>query len=229
MSSVDSAFNYFILSYTPTVGAIIKNVPSINPQGPFKMMVVIDPKSLPQTVSEMKEIEKHISSDVLHKFGTNDSPALVDDVVLSLSSVSIAHFACHGQQFTDNSLKSSLKLQDSDLMISSIMEKHMPNATLSFLCACETAMGDSTLLDEVMHLGATLLFSGFRGVITTMWSIDDMDGPVIADAFYKYLLKDNATVPNMELAAEAVHFATAELRKQGVEFRRWAPFIHLGN
>ncbi|KAF8998706.1 hypothetical protein BDQ17DRAFT_1247432, partial [Cyathus striatus] len=50
MSSVDSTSDYFISSYTPTVGAILKNAPPMDAQRPFKMMVVIDPKSLPQTV-----------------------------------------------------------------------------------------------------------------------------------------------------------------------------------
>ncbi|KAF8998730.1 hypothetical protein BDQ17DRAFT_1361830 [Cyathus striatus] len=52
-------------------------------------------------------------------------------------------------------------LKDGNLKISRIMEERMPNAALAFLCACETAMA--------MHLGATLLFSGFRGVVATMW------------------------------------------------------------
>ncbi|KAF8998707.1 CHAT domain-containing protein [Cyathus striatus] len=154
---------------------------------------------------------------------------MVDDIASSLSSVTIAHFACHGQQLTDKPLSSSLKLQDSDLKISHIMEQRMSNAALTFLCACEMAMGDKALPDEAMHLGATLLFSGFRSAVATMWLINDADGPVIADTFYVHLLKDDPIIPNTELVAEAVHFGTADLRKWGVEFRRWVPFIHLGN
>ena len=42
-------------------------------------------------------------------------------------------------------------------------------ASLAFLSASETAMGDGNLPDEVIHLGATFLFAGFRGVVATMW------------------------------------------------------------
>ena len=30
-------------------------------------------------------------------------------------------------------------------------------------------MGHEDLPDEAMHLGATLLFAGFRGAVATMW------------------------------------------------------------
>ena len=35
----------------------------------------------------------------------------------------------------------------------------MPDASLAFLSACETAMGDENLPDEGIHLGSTLLFA----------------------------------------------------------------------
>jgi CHAT domain-containing protein len=41
--------------------------------------------------------------------------------------------------------------------------------TLAFLSACETAEDDKKVSDEAMHLAATLLFAGFRGVVATMW------------------------------------------------------------
>ena len=49
------------------------------------------------------------------------------------------------------------------------MKQPMPNASLAFLSACETAMGADELSDEAMHLAASLLFAGFRGVVATMW------------------------------------------------------------
>ena len=93
----------------------------------------------------------------------------VKEVISHLPEVSIAHFACHGEQNIQNPLESALLLQDGPLKISHIMQKPMPNASLAFLSACETAMGDENLPDEVIHLGATLLFAGFGGVVATMW------------------------------------------------------------
>ncbi|KAF8998725.1 CHAT domain-containing protein [Cyathus striatus] len=229
MRSINSAFDYFISSYSPTVGALTHSEAAASPPKELRMMVVIDPKRLPNTVSEMRAIERHIDPDCLLRMGTPECPALVDSVAANLSNISIAHFACHGMQLTDKPLDSSLILHDGNLKISRIMEERVPNAALAFLCACETAMGDKDLPDEAMHLGATLLFSGFRGVVATMWSIDDEDGPVVADKFYAHLFNGDPKNPDTALAAEAVHNATRFLRDRKVGFERWVPFIHLGN
>jgi CHAT domain-containing protein len=83
--------------------------------------------------------------------------------------MSIAHFACHEQHDAQSPLKNGLFLQYGQLQASQIMRQLTPNAALTFLSACETAMGDEKLPDEVLHLGATLLVTGFRGVVATMW------------------------------------------------------------
>ena len=94
----------------------------------------------------------------------------VEDVASQLPTASIVHFACHGEQNAQEPLKSALLLKDRHpLTVSRIMELHIPNARLAFLAACQTALGDKTLPDEVIHLGSTLLFSGFPGVVATMW------------------------------------------------------------
>ena len=71
-----------------------------------------------------------------------------------------------------NPLDSALLLQDGQLKVSQMMQESMTNASLAFLSACETAMGDENLPDEAIHLGSTLLFVGFRGVIATMWWVE---------------------------------------------------------
>jgi CHAT domain-containing protein len=137
------------------------------------MMVVIQSqtpghKSLPSTVDELRKIETHVPDECLVRL----APASLKEVNSHLPTISIAHFACHGQQNTRSPLKSGLFLQDGMLQISQIMSQPMPNASLAFLCACETAMGDEDLPDEIIHLGATLLFAGFRGVVATMWCVE---------------------------------------------------------
>ena len=133
-------------------------------------MVTIQPetpgqKSLPYTFDELQKIEGHVRDDYLVKLVHGS----VEDVLSHLPATSIAHFACHGQQDTERPLESALLLQDGQLKVSQIMQQPIPNASLAFLNACETAMGDDNLPDEVIHLGATLLFAGFRGVVATMW------------------------------------------------------------
>lgn len=137
-------------------------------------MVVIQPAtegypSLPCTVDELHKIEMRVPSECLVKFGISTSPASVEAVYSCIPSASIAHFACHGEQNIEKPLESALVLADGRLKISRIMAQSMPNASLAFLSACQTAMGDENLPDEAIHLAATLLFVGFRGVVATMW------------------------------------------------------------
>jgi CHAT domain-containing protein len=133
-------------------------------------MAVIQPdtpgqKSLPYTLDELQEIENHIPDKNLTRLVRGS----VAEVISHLPAVSMAHFACHGHQNAQNPLNSALLLEDGRLTVSQIMQQSMPNASLAFLNACETAMGDQNLPDEVIHLGATLLFAGFHGVVATMW------------------------------------------------------------
>jgi CHAT domain-containing protein len=141
---------------------------------PFKMMVVVQSQGLSSTKMELEKIEQYVSKDFLIKLGIPGTIASVEAVASHLSDVTIAHFACHGKQDRSNPLASGLKLEDGMLLISRIMKEPMPNGALVFLSACETAMGDRNLPDEVMSLAGSLLFSGFRHVIATMWYVTSM-------------------------------------------------------
>ena len=166
--AVECASDYIISSYTPTISALLTSDP-IPSTKPFKMMVVIQSEGLFSTQKELKKIEQHVSNDSLIRLGIPGFPACVETVAAYLLDVSIAHFACHGKQNPFQPLESGLKLEDGFLSVSRIMKEPMPNGSLAFLCACDTAMGDEHLPDEAMSLAASLLFSGFRHVIATMW------------------------------------------------------------
>jgi hypothetical protein len=66
-------------------------------------------------------------------------------------------------------------------------------------------------------------------------SIADVDGPLVADSFYKHLFHEtpstdtpNLPYPDTTKAAEALHIAIAKLRAKKCSFARWVPFIHVG-
>jgi len=141
------------------------------------MLAIIQPElqgrpghSLPYTRKELETIQRHIpNKSWLTMLGTREAPTSVAKVLDELSNASLAHFACHGTQDPRNPLDSALHLDDDKLKASMIIERHLPNASLAFLSACETAAGDEQTPNEVIHLSATLLFAGFCGVIGTMW------------------------------------------------------------
>ena len=135
------------------------------------MLVVIQPTGqdpLPHTREELDKIQDHVPAEWLMKYGIPEAPACIDKILLDVPAASIVHLACHGQQ-NSNPLDSALILDDGQLTVAQLMQLSLQNASLVFLSACETAMGDAKLPDEVIHLAAALLFVGFRGAVGTMW------------------------------------------------------------
>lgn len=61
----------------------------------------------------------------------------------------------------------------------------------------------------------------------------DFDGPIISETLYGELFRGSnepSFSPDLSKSALALDTAVERLRsKKGVEFRRWVPFIHLGN
>ena len=165
----ESVSEFVISSYIPTIGTLLGHpVPALDP---FKMLVVIQPTGLhplPHTKNELLKIKEHVHPECLIKYGTPEAPACIDNILLDAPAASIVHLACHGQQNL-NPLDSALILDDGRLTVAQLMQLSLQNASLVFLSACETAMGDANLPDEVIHLAAALLFVGFGGAVGTMW------------------------------------------------------------
>ena len=157
-------------SYTPTLAVLLR--PDPTPADRFKVTVIIQSKNLPETVAELGKIEEVVPKGQLTKLGASEGPkATVENVLLHLSDSSIVHFACHGQQNHTQPMDSSFIMEDDKLKMSQIVAQRMLNAALAFLSACETATGDENVPDEAMHLAASMLFSGFRSVVGTMWYV----------------------------------------------------------
>jgi hypothetical protein len=53
--AIDCAADYFISSYTPTVGALLAHPPASSSRT-FKMMVVVQTKELPSAKTELEKI-----------------------------------------------------------------------------------------------------------------------------------------------------------------------------
>ncbi|KAF7330583.1 putative 30S ribosomal protein S17P-like [Mycena venus] len=153
--------------------------------------------------------------------------ATADAVKMQLENCSWLHLACHGKQDLLTPTKSHLLLYNGTLELETILQMPLNNAEVVFLAACQTAMGDSVLVNESFHLSAGFIAAGFRGAIGTIWAMNDQDGPLVAEVFYSNLFQDSQT-PQAVDAAEALHLAVKELRKQNVPYERWIPFIHMG-
>ncbi|KAF7339064.1 CHAT domain-containing protein [Mycena venus] len=247
--NIHSIADYVISSYTPTLTALITARENQNTSANMpKVTAVIQPTtpgygSLPHTKTELQKIAEKIPNEWLTSLNTSETPTSLETILSHLRESSIIHFACHGVQNTVNPLESCLLIGGAQLKVSQLMETsgvshdtpstNVQNRGLVFLSACETAMGDTKLPDESMHLAATLLFARFSSVVATLWTMYDPDGPEIAEVFYGHLFRDADPTstpprfPDLSNSAHALHMAVMQLR-QKVPFARWVPFVHFG-
>ncbi|KAJ7217603.1 TPR-like protein [Mycena rebaudengoi] len=220
--------DYLISSYTPSLTALIKGFrPLSESQAELQLLA-----------EEIGCIQRCVEGKKVHLEWLDGEMATIDEVQKGMKNSRWVHFACHGVQ-SDSPTESALLLAGSSrLTLSNIIQLNLPNADLAFLMqgillaflsACQTTTGSQELQDESVHLTAGMLLAGYRGVIGTMWSIDDNDAPQVAGDVYAYLLE--ISPPDPTRAAEALHLAIQKLREQPgpkTSFLQWVPFIHFG-
>ncbi|KAG2071402.1 hypothetical protein BDR04DRAFT_937056, partial [Suillus decipiens] len=95
------------------------------------------------------------------------------------------HLTCHGKQDHEQPYYSRFTMKDKPVMLLDIMEQDTPHVEFAFLSVCHTAISDVKTPDEVIHLTAGLQFSGFKGLIGTLWVVDDAVANHIMKAFYE--------------------------------------------
>ncbi|KAJ7465574.1 TPR-like protein [Mycena latifolia] len=229
--------DFLISSYTPSLSALIEGLRAKEESHDgLQLLAIAQPSAvgqnpIPGTIREIASIE-HLAQKVIPVLRLERNMATVENVQNGMRKSHWAHFACHGLQDIFNPTNSALLLAgDSKLTLSNIIQLHLPHADLAFLSACQTATGSKTLEDEAVHLTAGMLLAGYRGVIGTMWSIMDADGPRVASDVYAHLFKTSP--PDSMRAAEALHLAVCKLRDSDhaggtKSFSRWVPFIHVG-
>ncbi|KAJ7475001.1 CHAT domain-containing protein [Mycena latifolia] len=229
--------DFFISSYTPSLSALIEGFHAKQEsQDGLQLLAVAQPSAIgqnpiPGTIKEIASIEQ-LAHRVIPVLRLEQDMATVESVQKGMRESRWAHFACHGLQDIFTPTNSALLLAGSSkLTLSDIIQLQLPHADLAFLSACQTATGSKNLQDESVHLTAGMLLAGYCGVIGTMWSIMDADGPQVAGDVYAHLFKTSP--PDSTRAAEALHLAVQKLRDSDraggtKSFSRWVPFIHVG-
>jgi len=231
-SSGDSVSDFVVSSYTPTLTALVSASGRISTRQPVdKLLAVAQANApgagpLPKTTDELRMVEKRCAAKnvpVVIRDGTN---ATIERVLEDMSQCNFVHFACHGIQDPGDPTKSGLLLANGRLQLDQLIQRSFPTTELVFLSACQTATGDDKLAEEAIHLAAGMLLTGIKGVVATMWSIMDKDGPFVADKFYAALLAGGR--PDTTTAAYGLHDAVQDLRARGAHLTEWVPFIHIG-
>jgi CHAT domain-containing protein len=169
--------------------------------------------------------------------------ASIAHVLDALPAASALHLACHGHQSQDDPLTSGFSLHDGRLTLERLMRLQLPHAELAYLSACETASTDEYQPDEAINLAATMLFVGFKSVIATRWyapcedelemmlnfairSMNDVDGPFVAERVYRQIFRDGKL--DLNAVPYALDGAVRALRESGAHPSRWATYVHIG-
>jgi CHAT domain-containing protein len=243
-SNLDSSClsDYCVVSYTPTLSSLLVSRSNSNRIHREKLRFLLATVSEAFTSTTLPEAQKeaYVISEIVPEHLTisttlegslntgTGSVSTTEEVLRLLPEATILHLACHGIQNTREPLKSGFIMHDKMMQVADLMHLNLPNARLAFLSACETALGDMERPDEALHLAATMLYVGFKSVVGTMWSMGDIDGPVVAETVYKELFAGEGDILDFDVVPYALDAAVGRLRDQGLEPSRWAPYIHIG-
>jgi len=195
-------------------------------------------RPIPGTTVEVRAIEHVMANHNVQHLCLESDSATVNQVKIKMNAYSCIHFACHATQDTTKPLQSRFYLHDGQLELSEIIKDQVIGADLAFLSACQTSTGDEKLAEEAVHLAGGMLAAGYRGVVATIWSIEDHYGPGIAEDFYKHLITHGADDKkclkglSSDGAAYALHYAIQQVRKtldnSELSLLTWVPYVHFG-
>ncbi|KAJ6582255.1 hypothetical protein B0H19DRAFT_1229295 [Mycena capillaripes] len=160
-----------------------------------------DPGGINRLKGVSQEVRK-IRSVVSNLRCLEGERATPEAVQRQLQNYSWAHLACHGKQDLSTPSSSHLLLYGGNLALHEILKMPLPNAQSV----------DSLLLAFVGPLG--------------LWSMNDADGPLVAESVYSQLLKKGRQ-PQASDVAKALHIAVQKLKAMNVPYERWIPYIHM--
>jgi CHAT domain-containing protein/tetratricopeptide (TPR) repeat protein len=138
------------------------------------------------------------------------------------------HFACHGVLGQRSGTKPALVLslegdqrgEDGLLRVDEVTELRL-NADLAVLSACRTGQGQVFRAEGVSGLAQAFLFAGCRGVVCSLWRVDDEATSELMAGFYGGL---KAGLP----AADALRRVQREMIRTERPPSQWAPFVLIG-
>jgi CHAT domain-containing protein/tetratricopeptide (TPR) repeat protein len=149
-----------------------------------------------------------------------------------LSEFRILHFATHGIVDNEHPELSGIILslvneqgqrRDGFLRLHDIYQLTLP-AELVVLSACRTGLGKDVHGEGVMGLTRGFMYAGSKGVVATLWQVDDDATAFFMERFYTAMLRDNAT------PAAALQSAKREMWQHD-KWRQpyfWAAFVLQG-
>ncbi|KAM7441679.1 hypothetical protein ABFA07_009319 [Porites harrisoni] len=187
-------------------------------------------KKILQRVSRLPFANKE--AELIGKlFGTQPllgKQATKQAVLQNIHSVSLIHFACHGNAERGEILLAPPPLTDRTpqeedyLLTMENISKVQLRAKLVVLSCCHSAKGQISA-EGVVGIARAFLGSGARSVLAALWAIQDEATEHFMTHFYENLVHG-------ESASESLQQAMKWMRENGFsEISQWAPFMLIGD
>ncbi|KAH8811038.1 CHAT domain-containing protein [Xylogone sp. PMI_703] len=239
--SVENTLSWAISSYTPSIKALryTSEKASLRPEAHGVLLVTMPEtpgyNNLPGVIVEARAMHDVIQPP--HSICQLDFPSK-EQVLASLGSCSIVHFACHGGSDLWNPSNSCLMLRGPSesplgkLTVKEIMDINLGQAWLAYLSACSTAQNEVRgLADEQLHLASSFQVAGFSHVVASLWPSRDAICAQVASTFYQSLMTASGIEESCmnRAVAESLHKAVIAVREQNADRPYlWAQYIHSG-
>ena len=180
-------------------------------------------KRLPSAGEEAKMVGELIGTQpLLGKQATKQM------VLQRINSLSLIHFACHGDTERGEIILASPPLTDRKpnekdyLLTMGKISKVRLRAKLVVLSCCHSAQGQ-ICSEGVVGIARAFIGSGARSVLVALWAIQDEATKHFMSCFYKHLVRG-------ESASESLYQAMKWMRENKFsDVEQWAPFMLVGD
>ena len=152
-------------------------------------------------------------------------------VLEEITSVSLIHFAAHGDAERGEIALSPIRTPDSSdivpqeeeyLLTMADISRVKVRAKLVVLSCCHSGSGQ-VRAEGVIGIARAFLGSGARSVLVALWAIEDTATEQLMCRFYEHLVCG-------ESASESLHQAMKWMRNNGfIKVSQWAPFMLIGD
>ena len=116
-------------------------------------------------------------------------------------------------------VKTNLSNDDGIVTAREISTLDLSNCTLAVLSACETALGDNQIDDDIAGLQRAFKMAGVKFIIASLWKVPDSETSEFMKSFYKILVANNYEIKT------SFYKAQSEMRNKYIQPSKWAAFI----
>ena len=172
----------FTIRYAPSMRAALTTEARGAAMAGSSLLTVVD-ESLPHAPGEVAGVRSFFPAGAGPAFSCHQAEH--DQLMSALGDVSVVHFACHGAADREQARSSAIfACRDRPLTLADILGQHLTGTRLVALSACESALSDRKLPDEMINLPAGLIQAGVAGVIGSLWRVDDATTATLMQRFY---------------------------------------------